>query len=219
MRRAAAGGLPGWIPGAALVVLAICLAVSFPSAEASNRGGRPDRVQPGHAGEITPEKLERWRQKTPEERERIRERYHRWKEMSPEQRERIIERRKRWRELPESERKYLRQRREIYRGAWPGEKMVIDKFYRHWRGLPPPRRHSLKGKFREWRGMPASERDEQLMNWQFYRSLPPDEQKVMQKFLFSDPPARPSPGLPGSRPDAPPRGPVEPGGTSRPPRD
>jgi hypothetical protein len=82
--------------------------------------------------------------------------------------------------------------------------MVIKKFFRRWRELPPERRQTLKRKVVEWRGMPAAERDEQMMNWPFYRDLPPDEQGVVQRFLFSEPVPQPPPGT---------------GGTTQPPRE
>jgi len=215
----ASGGMPGRTLGAALVVLVLCLASPCVAADAQNRGGNPEGIQKTRPGEITPDRLERWRQMTPEERERVRERYRRWKELPPEQQERILERRRRWRELPESERNYLRERREIYRNAWPEEKAVINKFFRRWRELPPERRQALKRKFVEWRVMPAAERDEQMMNWPFYRNLPPDDQRVIRRFLFSEPVPQPSPDRRNSPGNAPPAGPGSPGGTTRPPRE
>lgn len=217
---ASPGGLPGSALRAALVVLAAFLFTSCPAAEAQNRGGGPHRYQAARPGEITPDKVERWRRMTPEERERIRERYHRWKELPPEQRERILERKRRWRELPESERNFLRERREIYRNAWPEEQKVIKRFFQRWRELPPEHRQSMRRKFAQWRGMPASEREEQMMNWSFYRQLSPGEQQVIQRFLFSEPlPHSPTGPRGGSPNTSPPPGFGSPGGKSQPPRE
>ena len=83
------GGLPGIILWASIIALAAGLMSPFPVAagETRPRGGRPDRYEAApRPGEITPERLERWRMKTPEERERIRERYRQWKELPPERR-------------------------------------------------------------------------------------------------------------------------------------
>ncbi|HZD54804.1 MAG TPA: DUF3106 domain-containing protein, partial [Candidatus Aquicultoraceae bacterium] len=82
------------------VVLAIFLAAAvlpLRQAEASGRRGedRGARIgaargdgggRPAPAGDVTPEKVERWRKMTPGERDRIRERYRRWKELPPERR-------------------------------------------------------------------------------------------------------------------------------------
>lgn len=212
-------GMSGRVLGGAFVALVLYLVSPCMAADAQNRGGHQEGNQETRPGELTPDRLERWRRMTPEERERIRERYHRWKELPPEQRERILERRRRWRELPESERNYLRGRREIYRNAWPEEKRVIDKFFGRWRELPPERRQALKRKFVEWRGMQAAERDEQMMNWPFYRNLPQGEQRVIQKFLFSEPVPQPSPGKRNSPGNPPPADPGSPGSTTRPPRE
>ncbi|MGE5664525.1 MAG: DUF3106 domain-containing protein [Deltaproteobacteria bacterium] len=142
------------------------------------------REQPG---QVTPEKIERWRGMSPEERDRIRERYRRWKDLPPERRERLMERSRRWRELPERDRRFIRERREMYRNAWPEEKRAIDKFFVRWRQLPPEGRRTLKRRIAEWRALPASERDERLAGWSFYNSLRPEEQKVIRRFLFSEP--------------------------------
>ena len=77
----------------AALVLCLLLPCSVSAQRGSYREGRPDRYEGApRPGVITPERLERWRSKTPEEREQIRERYHRWKELPPERRERILER-------------------------------------------------------------------------------------------------------------------------------
>lgn len=101
-----------------------------------------------------------------------------------------MERSRKWRELPERDRRFLRQRREIYRNAWPEEKRVIEGFFAQLRRLPPDRRRALKRRIAEWRGLPAAERDERLMDWSFYSRLAPEEQRVLQRFLFSEPPPR-----------------------------
>lgn len=144
-------------------------------------------------GEVTPEKIERWRRMSPEERARIRERYRQWKALPPERRDRLVERTRRWRELPEDDRRFLRQRREMYRNAWPEEKRVIKKFFVRWRQLPPERRRTMRLRIAEWRGLPAAERDERMMDWPFYSRLRPDEQRVIRWFLFSEPPPPPPP--------------------------
>lgn len=145
-------------------------------------------------GKVTPEKYERWRNMTPEERERYRERYRRWKKLSPKRRERILERRRRWHALPEKQRRFLKERREIYRNAWPEEKRAIEKFTRRWRDLPPERRHAMRRRLSEMRDLPASERDKRLMDWQFFRRLSPSEKKAVSRFLFSKPSSGPKNG-------------------------
>ena len=86
--------------------LALCLAVMATGRQAvaggrdgaaSGRRGeafvRAEGPRVAQAGEVTPEKIERWRTMTPEDRERI------------------LERRLEWRELPEGQRRFLMQRR------------------------------------------------------------------------------------------------------------
>jgi len=148
---------------------------------------RADRMRFAQAGEITPEKIERWRRMPPEEREKIRERYRRWKSLPPAERERILERRRVWRSLPEADRSYLRDRREILRQAGPEEKRAIEKFARRMRRLPPGRRESIHRRIGELRNLPAPERDERLMDWPFYRRLTPAERRAVSRFLFSEP--------------------------------
>lgn len=181
------------LPGAAHTATA-----AAPEGAPQGRPGvhRADRMRIAQGGEITPEKLERWRNMPPEEREKIRERYRRWKSLTPGQRERILERRRVWRSLPEASRSYLLDRREIYRQAGPGEKRAIEKFVRRMRELPSDRRQLLRRRIDELRDLPASKRDERLMDWRFYRRLSPAERHAVNRFLFSEPTAS-APG--GSR--------------------
>ena len=194
--------------------LALCLAVMATGrqAVAGGRDGAPsgrrgdafvraEGRRVAQAGEVTPEKIERWRTMTPEDRERIRERYHRWKELPPERKERILERRRQWRELPEGQRSFLMQRREIYRNAGPQEKRTIETFARRWRDLPPERRRALRGRLAEWRHLPEGRRDERLREWPFYQRFSPDERKAVSRFLFSQPSRGPKRGPPGSSRD------------------
>lgn len=191
---------------AAVVFLSVAV---FPAGQAvadGRRGGPPqDRQDPSgrwnglrsaQAGQVTPEKLERWRAMTPEERGKIRERYRRWKDLPPERRESILERRRAWRELPEDQRRYLMQRREIYRNAHPEERRAIEKVFRRWRQLPPERRHAMRQSLGEWRRLPEAERNERMKKWAFYRKLSPGERKAVRRFLFSEPP-------PGRKDDSP----------------
>jgi len=166
--------------------------------ERTSRGDAVSEWEKGlrmaQVGEVTPDKLDRWRTMTPEERERYRERYRRWKTLPPERRERILERRRRWRDLPEGQRRFLKERREIYRNAWPEEKRAIEKFARQWRRLPPERRHAMRRRLFEWRDLPAAERNERLMDWQFFRELSPSEKRAVSRFLFLKPPQGPKGG-------------------------
>ncbi len=149
-------------------------------------------------GKVTPEKLERWRSMPPEEKERIRKRYREWKDLSPERRERILKHGREWGKLPKQKRRFLRQRREIYRNAQPEEKRAIKKFFRQWRELPHERRHALRRDMAEMKNLPVTERDKRLMRWPFYNTLSPDEQKAVNRFLFSELPPGPESGPPGS---------------------
>ena len=163
------------------------------SGESSGDSVRGKGARMAQAGEVTPEKLDRWRSMTPEERERLRKRYLRWKSLSPERRKQILERRQRWSKLPEEQRRFLMQRREIYRNAGKEEKRAIEKLFRRWRQLPPERRQAMRRNLAEMRNLPVPQRDERLMDWPFYRRLAPDERKAVNRFLFSEP----SPGTIG----------------------
>lgn len=160
--------------------------------------GRKEGARVAQAGEVTPEKLDRWRSMTPEERERFRERYRRWEKLPPERRKRIRERRQRWSKHPEEHRHFLMQRREIYRNAGQEERRAIEKFFRRWRQLPPERRQTMRRNLADMRDLPASQRDERLMGWPFYRRLLPDERRAVNRFLFSEPSSGPLGGPRGS---------------------
>jgi len=148
----------------------------------------PDRPR----GEpLSPERIERWRAMSPEERERIRERYRRWQELSPEQQERIKERKRRWRELPEEQRSYLRDRRELMKDAGPEDRVVVDKFFARMHSLPEELRRATRQKIWEWRSLPPGEREEGMRSWPFYRELSGPERETLRWFLFARPGERP----------------------------
>jgi len=148
----------------------------------------PDRPR----GEpLSPERLERWRSMSPEERDRIRERYRRWKELSPEQQERIRERKRRWRELPEEQRSYLRDRRELMKDAGPEDRVVVRKFFDRMHSLPPGVRSAARQKIWEWRSLPPGEREEAMRSWPFYCDLSEPERGTLRWFLFARPGERP----------------------------
>ncbi len=148
----------------------------------------PDRPQ----GEpLSPERLERWRAMSPEERERFRERYRRWKELSPEQRERIMERKRQWRELPEERRRYLKDRRELLKDAGPEDRSVVRKFFARMHSLPPEARSAARQKIWEWRSLPPGEREEAMRFWPFYSGLSDRERDTLRWFLFAPPGERP----------------------------
>ncbi|MGB3399299.1 MAG: DUF3106 domain-containing protein [Candidatus Deferrimicrobiaceae bacterium] len=168
------------------------------SGEWDGDSGWKKGVRVAQAGEVTPEKLDRWRSMTPEEREKYRERYRRWEKLPPDRRKRILERRQRWSNLPEEQRHFLMQRREIYRNAVPEEKRAIEKFFRRWRQLPPERRQAMRRNLTEMRDLPVTQRDKRLMDWPFYRRLTPDERKAVNRFFFSEPSSGPLGGPRGS---------------------
>lgn len=168
------------------------------SGEADGGPGRRERARVAKAGDVTPEKLERWRSMTPEERDRYRKRYRRWKRLTPERRKRILENRRRWNNLPEEQRRFLMQRREIYRNARPEEKRSIEKFVRRWRRLPPERREAVRRNLSQIRDLPAPLRDGRLMEWPIYHRLTPDERTAVRRFLFAEPSPRPPGGLRGA---------------------
>jgi len=157
------------------------------SGESDGDSGRKKGARIAQAGDVTPE-----------ERERLRERYLRWKTLPPERRKQILERRQRWSRLPEEQRRFLMQRREIYRNAGQEEKRAIEKLFRRWRQLPPERRQAMRRNLAEMRNLPASQRDERLMDWPFYRRLTPDERKSVNRFLFLEPSPGPMGGPHGS---------------------
>jgi len=157
-------------------------------AHASSGISGSGRLRLAQAGEITPEKIERWRRMPPEQRERIRERYRRWKALPPERRERVLERRRTWGSLPRESRRYLRDRREIYRRAGPEERRAIRKFVRGMREMPPHRRRQFQQRIGELREVPAPDRESRMTVWPLYRRLSPAERDAVNRFLFDRPP-------------------------------
>ncbi len=187
--------------GLIAVFLAVAVVPAGPAGADVRRGGAPHDgagifgrgagIRSAQAGEVTREKIERWRSMTPEERGRIREQYRTWKSLPPDQRERILERRRKWRELPEDRRRSLMQRREIYRNAPPAERRAIEDLVTRWRQMPPERRHSMRRSLERWRSLPERQRDDRMKTWPFYQRLSPGERKAVRRFLFSDPTQRP----------------------------
>jgi len=141
---------------------------------------------------LSPDRIERWRSMSPEERERIRERYRRWKELTPEQRERVKARHRRWRELPEEQRSYLRERRAMLREAGTEDRAVVRKFFARMHALPPEMRRATRQQVWEWRSLPPVEREEAMRTWPFYGELSGPERDTLRWFLFARPGEAPS---------------------------
>lgn len=184
--------LPVLLLGAILLLPGMAAGSAAPERDGRAHGSSgisgAGRLRLAQAGEITPEKIERWRRMTPDQRKRIRERYRRWKALPPERRERVLKRRRTWGALPRESRSYLRDRREIYRRGAPEERRAIRKFVRGMREMPPHRRRQLQQKIGELREIPAPDRESRMMAWPLYRRLSPAERDAVNRFLFARPP-------------------------------
>lgn len=123
------------------------------------------------------EKLKRWREMSPEQKEIIKERFRRWKNLPPGERERIRRNLQRFKALTPEQHQILRERFRRFKNLSPEEKQELLENYRRWRSLSPEERQELREKFRRWRDLPPERRRELKER---LRKFPPPHEVVPQ---------------------------------------
>ena len=84
-------------------------------------------------GSLSPEeenRVRKWKQMSPEERQRYQERYQRWKQMSPEERKRYQQGHQQWNQLSPKERQQIQKKLERWDKLSPQERETILRWFK-----------------------------------------------------------------------------------------
>ena len=93
-----------------------------------------------------PERTKQWQKLTPEERERLRQRWHEFQKLPPERQQELRERVNEFRKLPPEERVRVRKNFERWQQLSPEEKQRIREKYQRFQQLPPEEKQKLREK-------------------------------------------------------------------------
>jgi len=86
-----------------------------------------------------------------------RDRYNR---LSPEQKNKLDERYREWESLPEQERQRLRHRMKKYKQLPPKERERYQHRYRQWQKLSPDERYMIREKLQKWERLSPDEKEQ-----------------------------------------------------------
>lgn len=158
------------------------------------------------------DKLKRWREMSPEQKETIKERFRQWKDLPPEERDKLRQNFQRFKAMPPEERQILKERFRRFKNLSPEERQGLLENYEKWRSLDPEKRKELRKGFKRWKELPPERRRE--MKDRLRKTFPsgaPDESASppSQADILPKPrpnrPTGPPPGGKGKgRTDAPP---------------
>ena len=141
--------------------------------------GRPPR-RPGMRRR--PPAFERWRQLSPEERQRAIEK------LPPERRRRLQEQFDRLDHMPEQQRRWLEQRYERFRNLPPERQQRIREVYQRMRDLPEDRQWMVHREFRHLMNLTESERQERIESEEFRDRFTNDERRMLTDLVRLLPP-------------------------------
>lgn len=116
------------------------------------------------------EKLKRWKQLTPEQKTKIKNKYERFKNLPPEKRDRIRKNWKRYRQLDDRQRQAIRERHKRWKNLSDEQKQKIRERRRRYQNMTPEQRERLKQKRKKWQNL-SPEKKQQLREKYHQRRL------------------------------------------------
>jgi len=94
------------------------------------------------------EARQRWDSLTPEQQQKIKERWARFKDLPPQKRRRLLKAWRRFQQLPPERRQQLRQKWQRFQQLPPERRDVLRQRFRKWQTLPPEKRQQLRQRYR-----------------------------------------------------------------------
>ena len=85
---------------------------------------------------------------SPEEKERLRDKYRQWESLPPEKQQVLRRRMERWKELPSEDRELLRKRHRQWQELSPQERQRIRENLDRWKELSPEEQERVRQRFR-----------------------------------------------------------------------
>ena len=144
------------------------------------RRPQPRRVAPP----LPPGLIERLKNMTPEQRERVLRNNRRFQQLSPRQQQVLRQRLRQLQELTPEQRELIEQRFQIFSNLTPRQQEKARQIYeRRWRRLPPERRRALIEEFRHLREMPPAEREQHLSSDELQSHFSADERDLLRQLI------------------------------------
>ena len=106
------------------------------------------------------DKLKRWREMSPEQKEIIKERFRKWKNLPPEERDKLRKNFQKFKAMPPEQRQILKERFRRFKNLSPEERQGLLENYEKWRSLDPEKRKELRKEFKRWKDLPPERRRE-----------------------------------------------------------
>ncbi len=103
------------------------------------------------------ERIERWNNLEPEEREELRRRYRRLQRASPQERRALSSRLEQFRSLSPAEQKQMRKNHRRWKQFSPERRARMRKNLQRWRQLSPVQQREMKDQFRRWQRLSPEE--------------------------------------------------------------
>ena len=158
---------------------------------------------------LPPQLLERLKNLSPDEQEKVFQNNKRFQELPKDRQEELLQRLHRWQALSPEEKESIEQRFNVFNRFTPEQRQKAREIYtQHWRTLPADRRKAVVEEFRKMRGMSASEREQYLAKPEVGEHFSTDERALLKELSeLPTPPPRRFPGPPRPRnQDGPPPG-------------
>jgi predicted Fe-S protein YdhL (DUF1289 family) len=176
----------GWWCGLALSVVLV-LPLSLPCAAAQrppkNPPPRPaperkaDRPPKGNGGGNAP----RFNQNKNGARVTPPNGQERWKNMTPQERQRVLQNEERLRHLPPAQQQVLRDRAQVWNRMTPEQREHIrTDVLPRWRQMPPDRKQAIQQRLRVLQNMPEAARNQRLNDPNFTRGMSEEDRSTLR---------------------------------------
>jgi DNA-directed RNA polymerase subunit F len=146
--------------------------------------GPSDRRRPRRRPGPPPLLLERLKNLTPEQREKVLENNRRFRRLPPERQEQLRMRLRQLQELSPEQREMVEQRFAIFSNLTPKQQEKARKLYEdRWRKLPPERRRALLQEFRRLRRLDPDKRKQRLESKELKDQFSSEEREVLTQLM------------------------------------
>ena len=101
---------------------------------------------------------EKWKNLSPEQKRKYRERLQRWKRLTPEQKAKIINRYEQFKNLPPEKKAQIRENWRRYKRLDEGQRRVIREKYKRWKNLSEAQKQQIRERRRRYKEMTPEQR-------------------------------------------------------------
>ncbi len=105
----------------------------------------------------------------------------RWRNMTPQERQRVLQNEERLRHLPPAQQQVLRDRAQVWRRMTPEQRDHIrNDVLPKWKQMPPERRQAIQQRLRVLQNMPEFARNQRLNDPNFTRGMSEDDRATLR---------------------------------------